>query len=98
MRIVGCPFCGQTPEIFSTSLVACTNDNCEGPATLVDIKVWNNAYWVKASDKSRAEVSLLVEALKYCSVDPGLLRPENNRQTAVAMNALAQYKDAVKEK
>lgn len=31
------------------------------------------------------------KALEYCAVDPGLLQPENNRQCAVAMNALAKY-------
>lgn len=39
------------------------------------------------------EVKALVEALEYCAVEPELLHPENNRQVAVAMNALATFRD-----
>lgn len=43
------------------------------------------------------EVSRLVEALRYCSVEPQLLRPENNKQHVIALDALFQFKKMVVE-
>lgn len=36
-----------------------------------------------------------IQALKYCSIEPGYLFPENNKQHVVAMNALAEFKQNV---
>lgn len=48
-------------------------------------------------ERLRSALEIATKALKYCSVEPGMLRPENNRQNAVAMNALAAI-DEVLEK
>jgi hypothetical protein len=43
-------------------------------------------------------VKILIKALEYCSVEPELLRPENNRQCAAASNALNDYRRATEGK
>lgn len=37
-----------------------------------------------------SKLKIAEEALRYCAVDPGYLRSENNSQHIVAMNALSQ--------
>jgi len=45
-------------------------------------------------EEQRRLLQKAVEALEYCSVEPDRLRPENNRQCAVAMNALEEIRSS----
>jgi len=49
---------------------------------------------IPAAVNQSDHVKILIKALEYCSVEPELLRPENNRQCAAASNALNAYRRA----